>query len=64
MLMSDVAVGETYYETGESIEKATDTGGQYATYDHKVGGFVAGTHPVGNATYRGIMAGSVRGEGP
>ncbi len=58
-LMSDVAVGETYNETGESIEKATGTGGQYSTYDHKVGGFVAGTNPAGNATYRGIMAGSL-----
>ena len=58
-LMSDVAVGETYYETGDSIEKATNSGGPYATYDHVVGGFVAGTNPTGNATYRGIMAGSV-----
>ncbi len=59
-LMSDVAVAETFYETGESFQKATDTSnGTYAVYSHTAGGFVAGTNPAGNATYRGIMVGSV-----
>ena len=58
-LMSDVAIGETYYESGESIEKATDTGGPYTSYNHQIGGLVAGTNPAANATWQGIMAGSV-----
>lgn len=58
-LMSDVAVGETFYETGESTEKATGNSSAYALYAHAAGGFVAGTNPVGDATYRGVMAGSV-----
>ena len=58
-LMSDVAVGETFYSTGESTEKATGNSGQFAIYSHHAGGFGAGTNPVGNAIYRGIMAGSV-----
>jgi hypothetical protein len=58
-LMSDVAVGETFYSTGESTLKATGNSGEFATYSHHAGGFAAGTNPMGNATYRGIMAGSV-----
>ena len=58
-LMSDVAVGEIFYETGDSTEKATGNRSEYAVYTHFAGGFMAGTNPVGNATYRGIMVGSV-----
>ena len=58
-LMSDVAVSETNHESGESTSKATGDTNTYAAYNHFAGGLVAGTNPVGNATYRGIMAGSV-----
>ena len=58
-LMSDVAVGETFYTTGENTEKATGNRGEYTTYSHSAGGFVAGMNPLANATYQGLMAGSV-----
>lgn len=59
-LLSDVAFGSTNIEEGESFDPATDvSNGEYRLYDHYVTGFSAGTNPGGDATYRGLMMGSV-----
>ena len=58
-LLSDVAVGKTYWENGGSFSKADDSGGDYFLYSHEVFGFAGGMNPAGDATYRGLMLGSV-----
>ena len=59
VLLSDVAVGNTYWENGGSFSKADDSGGDYFLYSHEVFGFAGGMNPAGDATYRGLMLGSV-----
>ncbi len=58
-LMSDVALSEIQYADGTSTEKSSGDRSEYRVYGHSVGGFMTGANPAGNATYRGIMAGSV-----
>ena len=59
-LLSDVSVGFTTFGGGESFDYATgESYGAFSEYAHSALGYVAGTNPGGNASYQGLMLGSV-----